>query len=149
VIPDHELIRRIGDGAYGEVWLARNVLGGYRAVKVVFRGSFKTDEPYAREFRGIQRFEPISRTSEGWVDILQVGRNEAEGYFYYVMELADDEERQKAGGGRQKETDGQSPAPGSALCLLPSDLAQYIPRTLAGEIRRRGRLPPRSVSSWA
>ena len=23
-IPDHELVRRIGQGAYGEVWLARN-----------------------------------------------------------------------------------------------------------------------------
>jgi hypothetical protein len=26
-IPDHQLFRRIGRGAYGEVWLARNVMG--------------------------------------------------------------------------------------------------------------------------
>ena len=26
-IPDHELLRRIGRGSYGEVWLARNVMG--------------------------------------------------------------------------------------------------------------------------
>src|SRR5262245_30058043 len=26
-IPDHELIQQIGAGAYGEVWLARNVIG--------------------------------------------------------------------------------------------------------------------------
>jgi hypothetical protein len=35
VVPDHELIRIIGGGSGGEVWLARNVLGMCRAVKVV------------------------------------------------------------------------------------------------------------------
>src|SRR5262245_26817668 len=37
VVADHELIVRIGEGAYGEVWLARNVTGAYRAVKIVYR----------------------------------------------------------------------------------------------------------------
>ena len=32
-IPDHELLRCIGRGSYGEVWLARNMMGTYRAVK--------------------------------------------------------------------------------------------------------------------
>ncbi len=36
-VPDHELIRRIGQGAYGEVWLARNALGTWRAAKIVYR----------------------------------------------------------------------------------------------------------------
>ena len=78
-IPDHELLRCIGRGSYGEVWLARNVLGDYRAVKVVYR----------RSFEGIKKFEPVSRTHDSQVDILHVGRNERAGYFYYVMELAD------------------------------------------------------------
>jgi hypothetical protein len=34
-IPDHELLRRIGGGSYGEVWLARSVMGTFRAVKIV------------------------------------------------------------------------------------------------------------------
>src|SRR5205809_3941749 len=89
VIPDHELLRRIGSGSYGEVWLARSIMGAWRAVKVVYRKSFEQDKPYQREFAGIQKFEPISRAHEGHVDILHVGRNDGAGYFYYVMELAD------------------------------------------------------------
>src|SRR6266699_758719 len=48
------------------------------------------DLPFEREYEGIQKFEPISRMHESQVDILHVGRNEKQGYFYYVMELADD-----------------------------------------------------------
>src|SRR5213594_237372 len=90
-IPDHELIRPIGEGSYGKVWLARNVMGTYRVVKIVYRHTFKEDHPFDREFNGTQKFEPVSRSHEGLVDILQVGRNDQAGYFYYVMELADDE----------------------------------------------------------
>ena len=89
IIPDHTLIERIGAGAYGEVWLAQNTLGTFRAVKIVRRASFDEDRPYEREFGGIQKFEPISRSHQGFVDLLQVGRNDAESYFYHVMELAD------------------------------------------------------------
>src|SRR5215510_65501 len=101
LVPDYELISRIGIGAYGDVWLARSTLGTFRAVKIVTRGSFEHDQPFEREFKGIQRFEPISLTHESQVKILHVGRNEAAGYFYYVMELADDAEgeRRKNGGG--------------------------------------------------
>ena len=40
VIPDHEMIRLIGHGSYGQVWLAKNVVGTLRAVKVVYRATF-------------------------------------------------------------------------------------------------------------
>src|SRR2546426_7120185 len=91
-ILDHQLVRCIGEGAYGEVWLAKSVMGTFRAVKVVYRDTFKDERPYEREFAGIKAFEPISRSNEGLVDILQIGRNDEAGYFYYVMELADDAE---------------------------------------------------------
>src|SRR5215213_9501257 len=90
VIPDHQLFRRIGKGAYGEVWLAQNVMGTWRAVKIVWREGFGSERPYEREFMGIKRFEPISRSQDSQVDVLHVGRNDPDGYFYYVMELADD-----------------------------------------------------------
>src|SRR5437867_7315899 len=83
-IPDHELVRCIGSGSYGEVWLARNVMGTYRAVKVVYRQTFSDERPYEREFHGMQKFEPVSRSHDGLVDILQVGRNDPAGYYYYV-----------------------------------------------------------------
>src|SRR2546430_12009002 len=74
-VPDHELLRCIGRGSYGEVWLARNVMGTYRAVKVVYRTTFDPDRPFEREFEGIQKFEPISRMPCSQVGILYVGRN--------------------------------------------------------------------------
>ena len=117
-VPDHQLLRRIDEGSYGEVWLARTVLGDYRAVKIVYRRTFQNERPYEREFKGIQNFEPISRTHDSQVDILHVGRNDQAGYFYYVMELADDLHT------------GQQINP---------DI--YFPRTLKSELARHGRLP--------
>ena len=114
-VPDHTLVRLIGKGSYGEVWLARNVMGTYRAVKLVYRSTFDHDGPYEREFAGIRKFEPVSRSHESQVDILHIGRNDAEKYFYYVMELADD-----ANGGE-------------------FDPARYLPKTLDALLDREGR----------
>src|SRR5437773_667061 len=63
-------------------------MGTYRAVKIVYRAALEHARPFEREFNGIQKFEPISRSHDGFVDILQIGRTEE--HFYYVMELADD-----------------------------------------------------------
>jgi hypothetical protein len=156
-VPDHELLRRVGGGSYGEVWLARSALGTLRAVKLVTRRSFDHERPYEREFEGIQQFEPISRSHEGLVDVLQVGRHDAEGYFYYVMELADD-----AAGNPKSEVrnpkEVRNPTAATAtpenqlrhsdfglssdFGFRPSDFAtQYVPKTLKREIYQRGRLP--------
>jgi WD40 repeat protein len=128
------MVRLIGCGSYGEVWLARTTVGTWRAVKVVFRDRFKDHHPYDREFAGIQKYEPISRSNEGLVDVLQIGRNEDQGYFYYVMELADD-----ASGNVGNHESGDhriTPAPNKAD-LSPSN---YIPHTLSLDLLRRGRL---------
>jgi serine/threonine protein kinase len=115
---DHEILKPIGSGSYGGVWLARSAAGQLRAVKVVSRNRFSSDRPYEREFTGIRQFEPISRSHAGVVHILHVGRDDAAGYFYYVMELAD-------------AVDGDPAAV----------LEHYQPRTLASELKSRGRLP--------
>lgn len=91
VIPDHEVLRRIGGGAYGEVWLARGVTGALRAVKVVWREDFEDERGFEREFEGILKFEPISRDHPALVNILHVGRSpDGVSFYYYVMELGDD-----------------------------------------------------------
>ena len=131
-IPDHQMIRKIGTGSYGDVWLARNVLGTYRAVKVVYRSRFDDERPYEREFSGIKKFEPISRSHEGLVDILQIGCDNTAQYFYYVMELADPVQDD-----RQAPLSGPVPEP-PTVAFNP---ASYHPRTLASDLQRHGRLP--------
>src|SRR5213075_549997 len=116
-IPDFELLRCIGRGSYGEVWLARNILGTYRAVKIVERKAFRDEEAFEIEFSGLQRFEPVSREHDGFVAILHVSRNRAGGYFYYVMELADNDS--------------------NAGWIEPD---AYVPKTLSNELARCGRL---------
>lgn len=116
-IPDHEVLRVIGRGSYGEIWLARTLTGRLRAIKVIDRANFDNDRSFQREFDGMSAFEPISRAHAGFINILHVGRGD--GFFYYIMELADG-------------VDGAQPI----------DVASYQPRTLKSEIDRRGRLPP-------
>ena len=86
LIPDHEMIRRIGKGSYGEVWLARSVTGSMRAIKVVNRKDFEYDRTFEREFEGIKIFEPISRTHPGLVNILHVGRPTSRDVWRMVIE---------------------------------------------------------------
>ncbi|MEY3276675.1 MAG: hypothetical protein RL153_1943, partial [Verrucomicrobiota bacterium] len=126
-IPDHEVIRCVGEGSYGRVWLARTVLGSWRAIKVVQRDAFENQSSYDREFAGVRRFEPISRNHPGFVAILHTGQDPAMASFHYVMELADD-----AAGGLAEATalrDGDA----AARC--------YEPRTLSEGLAAGHRLP--------
>src|SRR5439155_17894259 len=72
---------------------------------------------FEREFAGIEKFEPISRTHPGFVGILHIGRNREAGYFYYVMEVADD------------------------IVSGPKiDPQTYTPKTLSAHLRQHGKL---------
>lgn len=95
-IPDYELIRLIGGGSYGDVWLARGITGAFRAVKIVWRDRFPNPRPFAREFEGITRFAAVSLREPSQLALLHAGRDDAAGMFYYVMELADDAEHGRA-----------------------------------------------------
>lgn len=117
-IPDYELLRMIGRGSYGDVWLARSLTGTLRAVKIVWRERFGSTAPFEREFRGLKEFSAISLVEANQLALLHVGQNENAGFFYYVMELADDAEAGRT-----------------------IDPARYVPLTAKELKARRGRLP--------
>ena len=141
-IPDHEMLCVIGRGAYGEVWLARNAIGTLRAVKIVHRQSFQRVEHFEREFKGLLKFEPISRSHDGLVDVLQIGRRDDAGYFYYVMELADAARPPNENGElRMEDSNIGQPLPDHPPSSI-LDPQNYAPRTLRSELHSHGRLPP-------
>jgi CHASE2 domain-containing sensor protein len=89
--PDYELLHPpFGKGAYGKVWLARNAIGQWQALKVVYLANFDDDaDPYDREFNGIKKYKPVSDKHPGLLRVDFVSQKKPAGYFFYVMELGD------------------------------------------------------------
>ncbi len=125
------------------MWLARNVVGTLRAVKIVRRDRHASAESVEREFKGLQKFEPVSRSHDGLVDILTLGLLPDGAGFYYVMELADDAKVAQASSlfeANEKQLlseTGKMPVP------------PYTPRTLRAELKSRGALPADEVIALA
>ena len=89
LIPDYDLIRMIGRGAFGEVWLARTMLGAWRALKIIRSDTDKGSASLSKEYEGVSRYDPVSRRHPNLVDILHLGKDPGGAFFYYVLELAD------------------------------------------------------------
>lgn len=89
-IPDYELIRPIGEGGFGRVWMATNRITGHlRAIKIIpLRDSSRTGAAN-REIMSITRLEANMRSqAANLLHIHHVGKTEA--HLFYVMDLADD-----------------------------------------------------------
>jgi serine/threonine protein kinase len=99
--PGYEYIKEIGSGGYGYVYLLGNNQNSsqqYVAGKFVYRHIFGfPDDPgasagYKRALDGLQNFRSVSKQSEYLLRIFDVRERHEEGYFCYMMELADDVE---------------------------------------------------------
>ena len=90
LVPDHDLLRPIGEGGFGRVWLAANrTTGRLRAIKLIpLRGRGTTD-PAGREIVSLTRLEEnVRRRHPHLLDIDHVGQTDD--FLFYVMDAADD-----------------------------------------------------------
>ena len=130
----YEFIKEIGSGGYGYVYLFRGSQSTQRdeeyvAGKFIYGNMFgPADDPsshaaYRRALEGLQNFRSLSRESPYLLRVFEVRERHEEGYFCYMMELADDIEA------------GRNINP-----------AVYRPKTLKNELEsggQRQRLPAR------
>ncbi len=119
IFDNYRLIRRIGAGGFGEVWLCRSeVLGDRHALKFV---AGARPEILQKEFAALMHYRRVAAQlrSPYLMPVEHVGRND--GGLFYVMPLAD-------GIAGDSENDSEE--------ILPENDA-WAPRTLAGEIEKR------------
>ena len=124
-VPDFDLIRPVGRGGFGEVWLATNrTTGQLRAIKIIPLRQPGQADPAAREIASLTRLEAnLGRQHPNLLTIHHVGKTAS--YLFYVMDPADD----VAGG----------PA---------SDRPDYRPATLQSRLQA-GPLPPEVCLDYA
>ncbi len=91
-VPDLELIRCIGQGGFGQVWLASNrTTGKLRAVKVIPLRHEGTTDPAGREIISLTRLEENLRTQHPNLLVIHHVGKTAE-HLFYVMDPADDDD---------------------------------------------------------
>jgi CHASE2 domain-containing sensor protein len=89
--PDYTFVAPpFGEGGFGQVWLVKNAVGQWQALKAVYQSKFgRNTKPFNAEFHGIQQYKPISNQHLGLLTVDFVSTPKPAGYFYYVMELGD------------------------------------------------------------
>jgi len=89
-LPDLDVIRQIGSGSYGQVWLATNrTTGKLLAVKTIPLDPGDAAGRAGREIASLIRYEANSRGEhEHLLTIHHVGQTES--FLYYTMDAADD-----------------------------------------------------------
>src|SRR5262245_24918714 len=97
--PGYDYIKEIASGGYGYVYLfirQGKDQQDYVAGKFVYRHIFgppnddASTAAYQRAFEGLQNFRSLSGESQYLLRIFDVRQRHEEGYFCYMMELADD-----------------------------------------------------------
>ena len=130
-VPDFDLLRPVGQGGFGEVWLAINrTTGCLRAVKMIPLRQAGHADPAAREITSLARLETrLDRQHPNLMTIHHVGKTAD--YLFYVMDAADD-----ARGGAASNTPDYRPATLQTRLqdgpLPADDCREYAGQLLAG-----------------
>jgi hypothetical protein len=67
------------------LWLARNAIGQWQALKAVYQSTFGKDRgPYEAGFKGLQRSKPVLEKHLGLLRIDIVSKMKDAGYLHYV-----------------------------------------------------------------
>lgn len=112
-IPNFDFERCCGSGAYGDVWVANDINGLRRAVKVLYKTRLKNLGVLDKEIRGLRLYCKEVPRHPNLIEVFYAG--ETEELVYYVMELADNVEESEI---------------------------EYIPDTLAWRLNLDKRLSP-------
>ncbi len=121
-IPGYRLIKKIGQGASGTVWLAEEPLSSRKVAVKILPKSAEGKQNIGRELNGIRQFQQIARGHHDIVQILKL--DETEDCCYYSMELADDAATSKP------------------LTSSDGDASTYVPLTLKHVISAEAPLDP-------
>ena len=89
-VPDFDLVRRIGEGGFGEVWVAVNrTTGQPRGVKLIPLARSSRLDPAGREIGGLTRLENgLPKGHPNLLEIHHVGKTPS--HLFCIMDLADD-----------------------------------------------------------
>ena len=83
-IPDYEIVKLVGEGGFGRVWLGKQRLTGVLyAIKTILK-----DRIGRVEIEGIRQYKQRAATHANLIRLEHVGETPQQ--FYYIMELADD-----------------------------------------------------------
>ncbi|MBM4036527.1 MAG: serine/threonine protein kinase, partial [Planctomycetes bacterium] len=130
-LPDLRLLRCVGKGAYGAVWLAENrTTGKLLAVKVIPRKAVGPGDRVGRELKALIHFEAgLGSPHENVLTVHHVGQTDD--FLFYTMDPADN-----VGGGAASTEPGYRPATLAARlegsALPPHECLALARQLLAG-----------------
>jgi serine/threonine protein kinase len=86
-IPDLKIGEYCGSGAFGDVWIAEDLSGVQRAVKVLNKARLSSMKVLQKEQKALSLFRQYAPKHRNLIEIYHVGETDDE--IYYIMELGD------------------------------------------------------------